>query len=92
MVAFFYKSQMHKKNNSQYFSKEIRVKVPTLIFHVWKKISTRVISIAKMSVKAHPVICFPCAICFLNSAPPTYKLHAIMWGAHVTQDYLVKPC
>lgn len=57
-----------------------------------KKISTRMISIAKKSVKAHPVICFPCAICFLNPAPPTYKLHAIMWGAHITQDYLVKPC
>lgn len=81
-----------KKNNSGYFSEEIKVKVPAFIFHVWKKISTRVISIASMSVKAHPVICFPCAICFLNPAPPTYKSHAIMWGAHITQDYLVKPC
>lgn len=80
------------KKITGYFSDKIKVKVPTFIFHVWKKISTRVISIASTSVKAHPVICFPCAICFLNPAPPTYKSHAIMWGAHITQDYLVKPC
>lgn len=82
VMALFYKSKI----SSQHFPRGLRRKFLHPYFK-YEKIPARLISVAKMCVKEQPVICFPCTICFLYPAPPTYKLYGIMWGVHITQDY-----